>query len=147
MNESNINVYKNSLIEKKKNLTEILEYTMSKNFEIEEDSVETISDYLNSRERMYLHILELEKKINLLKLDDFDENNTDYKDIFSINKENDKLIYKILELDEINKDKINSILKMLKENIKSIKQTDRANQTYFENYSSTLKGNLFDSTR
>ena len=68
-------------------------------------------------------------------------------EVKSIIKENDGLIKDIIKLDEKNKKIIDSILNLLKVNIKSVKSMSKVNNSYLGTYQNVINGSLFDSSR
>ncbi len=138
----NIDEYINLLKQKQQILNNILEYTKSKTFKKSEDEVERIEYYLKRRQEMFDNLLKLENQIKNLNI-----NNTSNKEVNSIVKENNEIIKNILKLDEEKKEIIDSILNIVKKEIKSIKNISRTNNGYLGTYQNTLDGSLFDSSR
>lgn len=130
------------LKQKQQVLNNIFKYTKSKTFKKSEDEVERIEYYLRRRQEMFDELLNLEKYIKNINV-----NNTNNKEVSSIIKENNEIIKNILKLDEEKKEIINTIFNKVKKEIKSIKNISRTNNGYLGTYQNTLGGSLFDSSR
>lgn len=134
--------YISLLYEKREILNDILKYTKSKTFEKSEDEAERIEYYLNNRQKLFDKLIILDNKLKNIKFNDIDN-----MEVKSIIKENDGLIKDIIKLDEKNKKIIDSILNLLKVNIKSVKSMSKVNNSYLGTYQNVINGSLFDSSR
>lgn len=134
--------YISLLCEKREILNDILKYTKSKTFEKSEDEAERIEYYLNNRQKLFDKLIILDNKLKNIKFNDIDN-----MEVKSIIKENDGLIKDIIKLDEKNKKIIDSILNLLKVNIKSVKSMSKVNNSYLGTYQNVINGSLFDSSR
>lgn len=134
--------YISLLCEKREILNDILKYTKSKTFEKSEDEAERIEYYLNNRQKLFDKLIILDNKLKNIKFNDIDN-----MEVKSIIKENDVLIKDIIKLDEKNKKIIDSILNLLKVNIKSVKSMSKVNNSYLGTYQNVINGSLFDSSR
>lgn len=141
MNE-NLKLYIEKLKIKNLKLNEFFNYVSTKNFKISEDEIEHIKSYLQKRENILQEILEIEEYCKSLNLKENDKNN---ENILKIVENNDILIKKILDYDDKNKIKISKISNLLKTNIKSIKNTEKANQNYYSSVKIFSEGNYFDT--
>lgn len=141
MNE-NLKLYIEKLKIKNLKLNEFFNYVSSKNFKISEDEIEHIKSYLQKRENLLQEILKIEEACKSLNLKENEKNN---ENILKIVKNNDILIKKILDYDDKNKIKIAKISNLLKTNIKSIKNTEKANQNYYGSVKIFSEGNYFDT--
>lgn len=137
-----IKEYISLLYEKKQILNDILKYTKSKTFEKSEDEAERIEYYLNNRQKLFDKLIIVDNKLKSFKFNDIDN-----MEVKSIIKENDGLIKDIIKLDEKNKKIIDSILNLLKVNIKSVKSMSKVNNSYLGTYQNVINGSLFDSSR
>lgn len=137
-----IKEYISLLYEKKQILNDILKYTKSKTFEKSEDEAERIEYYLNNRQKLFDKLIIVDNKLKNVKFNDIDN-----MEVKSIIKENDGLIKDIIKLDEKNKKIIDSILNLLKVNIKSVKSMSKVNNSYLGTYQNAINGSLFDSSR
>lgn len=134
--------YISLLCEKREILNDILKYTKSKTFEKSEDEAERIEYYLNNRQKLFDKLIIVDNKLKNVKFNDIDN-----MEVKSIIKENDGLIKDIIKLDEKNKKIIDSILNLLKVNIKSVKSMSKVNNSYLGTYQNVINGSLFDSSR
>lgn len=134
--------YISLLCEKREILNDILKYTKSKTFEKSEDEAERIEYYLNNRQKLFDKLIIVDNKLKNTKFND-----TDNMEVKGIIKENDGLIKDIIKLDEKNKKIIDSILNLLKVNIKSVKSMSKVNNSYLGTYQNVINGSLFDSSR
>lgn len=134
--------YISLLCEKREILNDILKYTKSKTFEKSEDEAERIEYYLNNRQKLFDKLIIVDNKLKNIKFNDIDN-----MEVKSIIKENDGLIKDIIKLDEKNKKIIDSILNLLKVNIKSVKSMSKVNNSYLGTYQNVINGSLFDSSR
>ncbi len=137
--------YLDLLKQKNTILNEIFEYTKSKTFKKDESEIDRIVYYLNNREKMYDKLFYIENKINTLKKENF--NNILHKEVDDIIKKNDIIINNIIILDREKKEIMESILKLLKDNIKSVKSMSKVNNSYLGTYENIVAGSLFDSSR
>ena len=137
--------YLDLLKQKNTILNEIFEYTKSKTFKKDESEIDRIVYYLNNRGKMYDKLFYIENKINTLKKENF--NNILHKEVDDIIKKNDIIINNIIILDREKKEIIESILKLLKDNIKSVKSMSKVNNSYLGTYENIVGGSLFDSSR
>lgn len=137
-----IKEYISLLYEKKQILNDILKYTKGKTFEKSEDEAERIEYYLNNRQKLFDKLIIVDNKLKSFKFNDIDN-----MEVKSIIKENDGLIKDIIKLDEKNKKIIDSILNLLKVNIKSVKSMSKVNNSYLGTYQNVINGSLFDSSR
>ena len=137
--------YLDLLKQKNTILNEIFEYTKSKTFKKDESEIDRIVYYLNNREKMYDKLFYIENKINTLKKENF--NNILHKEVDDIIKKNDIIINNIIILDREKKEIMESILKLLKDNIKSVKSMSKVNNSYLGTYENIIGGSLFDSSR
>ncbi len=134
--------YISLLCKKREILNDILKYTKSKTFEKSEDEAERIEYYLNNRQKLFDKLIIVDNKLKNVKFNDIDN-----MEVKSIIKENDGLIKDIIKLDEKNKKIIDSILNLLKVNIKSVKSMSKVNNSYLGTYQNVINGSLFDSSR
>ncbi|MFR4986329.1 MAG: hypothetical protein ACLUCH_02930 [Lachnospirales bacterium] len=134
--------YISLLCEKREILNDILKYTKSKTFEKSEDEAERIEYYLNNRQKLFDKLIIVDNKLKNVKFNDIDN-----MEVKSIIKENDGLIKDIIKLDEKNKKIIDSILNLLKVNIKSVRSMSKVNNSYLGTYQNVINGSLFDSSR
>lgn len=134
--------YISLLCEKREILNDILKYTKSKTFEKSKDEAERIEYYLNNRQKLFDKLIIVDNKLKNVKFNDIDN-----MEVKSIIKENDGLIKDIIKLDEKNKKIIDSILNLLKVNIKSVKSMSKVNNSYLGTYQNVINGSLFDSSR
>ena len=134
--------YISLLCEKREILNDILKYTKSKTFEKSEDEAERIEYYLNNRQKLFDKLIIVDNKLKNIKFNDIDN-----MEVKSIIKENDGLIKDIIKLDEKNKKIIDSVLNLLKVNIKSVKSMSKVNNSYLGTYQNAINGSLFDSSR
>ncbi len=141
----NADEYLDLLKQKNTILNEIFEYTKSKTFKKDESEIDRIVYYLNNREKMYDKLFYIENKINTLKKENF--NNILHKEVDDIIKKNDIIINNIIILDREKKEIMESILKLLKDNIKSVKSMSKVNNSYLGTYENIVAGSLFDSSR
>ena len=141
----NAHEYLDLLKQKNTILNEIFEYTKSKTFKKDESEIDRIVYYLNNREKMYDKLFYIENKINTLKKENF--NNILHKEVDDIIKKNDIIINNIIILDREKKEIMESILKLLKDNIKSVKSMSKVNNSYLGTYENIVAGSLFDSSR
>lgn len=141
----NADEYLDLLKQKNTILNEIFEYTKSKTFKKDESEIDRIVYYLNNREKMYDKLFYIENKINTLKKENF--NNILHKEVDDIIKKNDIIINNIIILDREKKEIMESILKLLKDNIKSVKSMSKVNNSYLGTYENIIGGSLFDSSR
>ena len=137
--------YLDLLKQKNTILNEIFEYTKSKTFKKDESEIDRIVYYLNNRGKMYDKLFYIENKINILKKEIF--NNILHKEVDDIIKKNDIIINNIIILDREKKEIMESILKLLKNNIKSVKSMSKVNNSYLGTYENIVGGSLFDSSR
>ena len=137
--------YLDLLKQKNTILNEIFEYTKSKTFKKDESEIDRIVYYLNNRGKMYDKLFYIENKINTLKKENF--NNILHKEVDDIIKKNDIIINNIIILDREKKEIMESILKLLKNNIKSVKSMSKVNNSYLGTYENIVGGSLFDSSR
>lgn len=137
--------YLDLLKQKNTILNEIFEYTKSKTFKKDESEIDRIVYYLNNRGKMYDKLFYIENKINTLKKENF--NNILHKEVDDIIKKNDIIINNIIILDREKKEIMESILKLLKDNIKSVKSMSKVNNSYLGTYENIVAGSLFDSSR
>ena len=137
--------YLDLLKQKNTILNEIFEYTKSKTFKKDESEIDRIVYYLNNRGKMYDKLFYIENKINILKKENF--NNILHKEVDDIIKKNDIIINNIIILDREKKEIMESILKLLKNNIKSVKSMSKVNNSYLGTYENIVGGSLFDSSR
>lgn len=137
--------YLDLLKQKNTILNEIFEYTKSKTFKKDESEIDRIVYYLNNRGKMYDKLFYIENKINTLKKENF--NNILHKEVDDIIKKNDIIINNIIILDREKKKIMESILKLLKDNIKSVKSMSKVNNSYLGTYENIVAGSLFDSSR
>ena len=141
----NADKYLDLLKQKNIILNEIFEYTKSKTFKKDESEIDRIVYYLNNRGKMYDKLFYIENKINTLKKENF--NNILHKEVDDIIKKNDIIINNIIILDREKKAIRESILKLLKDNIKSVKSMSKGNNSYLGTYENIVAGSLFDSSR
>ena len=141
----NADEYLDLLKQKNTILNEIFEYTKSKTFKKDESEIDRIVYYLNNRRKMYDKLFYIENKINTLKKENF--NNILHKEVDDIIKKNDIIINNIIILDREKKEIMESILKLLKDNIKSVKSMSKVNNSYLGTYENIVAGSLFDSSR
>lgn len=141
----NADEYLDLLKQKNTILNEIFEYTKSKTFKKDESEIDRIVYYLNNRGKMYDKLFYIENKINTLKKENF--NNILHKEVDDIIKKNDIIINNIIILDREKKEIMESILKLLKDNIKSVKSMSKVNNSYLGTYENIVAGSLFDSSR
>ena len=140
-----MDIYLDLLKQKNVILTEIFKYTKSKTFKKDESEIDRIVYYLENREEMYDKLFYVENKIKLLKNENF--NNILHKEVDDIIKKNDIIINSIIILDKEKKEIIESILELLKDNIKSVKSMSKVNNKYLGAYENVIGGNFFDSSR
>lgn len=140
--ENNNSLYIQKLKEKNNILTEICNYTTSKNFQITEDEMQHIHNYLLKREEQIFILSNIQKDIEKLNICKEQKHNTE---IINIIAKNDELIQKIIKCDKINFQKFSRINDLIKDNIKSIKNIGKANKSYYSMYDSQLLGSSFDS--
>ena len=141
----NADEYLDLLKQKNTILNEIFEYTKSKTFKKDESEIDRIVYYLNNRGKMYDKLFYIENKINTLKKENF--NNILHKEVDDIIKKNDIIINNIIILDREKKEIMESILKLLKDNIKSVKSMSKVNNSYLGTYENIVAGSLFDSSK
>lgn len=135
--------YLKLLKQKNETLKEIYDYTKSKEFKVSEEQVERVVYYLNNREKMFNKLTDIQQKIETLHIG-LEKSTDEHKSLIS---KNDDIIKKILELDKEKEKVINNLYKFLKENIKSIKSTNKVNSGYLGVYSDVEPSNFFDSSR
>ncbi len=135
--------YLKLLKQKNETLKEIYDYTKSKEFKVSEEQVERVVYYLNNREKMFNKLTDIQQKIETLHIG-LEKSTDEHKSLIS---KNDDIIKKILELDKEKEKVINNLYKFLKENIKSIKSTNKVNSGYLGVYSDVESSNFFDSSR
>lgn len=140
--ENNNSLYIQKLKEKNNLLTQICDYTASKNFQITEDEMQHIHNYLLKREEQIFLLSKIQEDIQKLNITKEQKNNPE---IINIVAENDELIKKIIKCDKINFEKFSRINDLIKDNIKSIKNIGKANKSYYGMYDSQLLGSSFDS--
>ena len=140
--ENNNSLYIKKLKEKNDILTEICNYTASKDFQITEDEMQHIHNYLLKREEQISILTNIQQDIRKLNIPKDQKNNPE---IINIVAKNDELIKKIVKCDKINFQKFSLINDLIKDNIKSIKNIGKANKSYYGMYDSQLLGSSFDS--
>lgn len=140
--QNNNSLYIQKLKEKNHLLIEICNYTVSKNFQITEDEMQHIHNYLLKREEQISLLSNIQKDIEKLNINKEQKNNPE---IINIIAQNDELIKKIVKCDKINFQKFSRINDLIKDNIKSVKNIGKANKSYYGMYNSELLGSSFDS--
>ena len=130
------------LNQKNQKLKEIFEYTNSKNFDINIKEVENIELYIKKRTRLFDEINFIETDLKQLNIK---INNLKNQDIINLNKENNELIKKIIDLDKKNQTIFSKITLNLKNTIKNIKKSGEINKNYFSVYQIGSVGSNFDS--
>lgn len=140
--ENKVSIYLNFLNKKNELLQGLLTYVSSKNFKISESEVEHIYNYLTKRDDILESLNLIDKDIRDLHLTDKEKNNSN---VLNLVQKNDILIKNILEEDKKNSKKFKEISSLIKNNIKNIKNVDKANRGYNSIYNTQLFGGNFDS--
>lgn len=145
--KENLGLYVEKLNLKNIKLTEIFGYVSTKDFSVDEDEIQHIENYLNKRDNLYKSLLELDRQIKQIHISEEEKSTEEYISSKIIEQKNDELIKSILDLDEKHKIILQKIMNIVKKNIKSIKNLEKANENYFNVYVNSLGGNYFDSKR
>lgn len=145
MSENILKNYSEYLNKQGEKLSEILEYSKSKNFQKTEQEVEHIRLYLRKRERLFSELNEITKSIKQIESS---ENLTNTpKEIQDIISKNKQIITQIINIDNVNKKIFEEIYSIVKESIKSTKETAKISIKYSGVYDSSFMGTNFDSSR
>lgn len=127
------------LNQKNKILQDFLNYISCQKFREDEEEIPKILAYVDTKQVYIDKLSDLEKKIKALP-----EDNSDYKEVKAIEKDNDSLIYSIIGLDKINIKTMNNLKEKLKLNMKGTKIQQKYTVSY-SNYSMDIRGSMFDS--
>lgn len=147
MSEDISSKYIESLVKKNEKLSQILDYTKSKNFQTSEKEIEHIGLYLRKRKRLFSELDSIIQEIK--QFEEKEEFNiiVPKKEVSELSNQSNEIIKEIIELDKLNQKIFQNIFSIVKSNIKGTKDTGRINQMYLGVYDSSFIGTNFDSSR